>query len=160
MRGNDKLPAYSDWLKEKKAQERRTKSVMDHLVRKRRKEKERAAMTEEQVKDNIRLTENEVAALNQIAGGRPMRNSTAVLQAIKLKMEYSVQKPAQKVDNDQKVQIEIVTLPPEEKIEPLPAYAPGSPTKFYADPPADEEAPDAIEVASPGPDDASGGAQP
>lgn len=160
MRGKFGSVPYSDSLKKAVREKVRTKSIVDNLVRKERKRKEREAMSEAEVKDNIRLTENEVAALNQIAGGRPMRNSTAVLQAIKLKMEYSIQKPAQRVDNDQKVQIEIVTLPPEDKTVPLPPYSPGTPTIFHADPPPeDDEEPDAIEITSAGPPDAGGSAQ-
>lgn len=76
------------------------------------------------MKAKVTLTEAELAAWNQIAAGRPMRNSTAVLQAIKMKMEYTVSKPAQKVESDQKVQIEVVTLG-EPPAPPAPPYNPG-----------------------------------
>ena len=71
----------------------------------------------------VTLTQGEMDAWNQIAAGRPMRNSTAVLNAIKMKMEYTVQKPAQKVDADTKVQIEIVNLGPTPDVAP--PYNPG-----------------------------------
>lgn len=93
----------------------------------RKKAKQAPAFTDDaDMKAKVTLTEAELAAWNQIAAGRPMRNSTAVLQAIKMKMEYTVSKPAQKVESDQKVQIEVVTLgsPPE---PPAPPYNPGHP---------------------------------
>ena len=85
---------------------------------------ERAFENDEEMRAKVTLTQGEMDAWNQIAAGRPMRNSTAVLNAIKMKMEYTVQKPAQKVDADTKVQIEIVNLGTQEP--PAPQYVPGS----------------------------------
>ena len=93
--------------------------------RRKRAKDERAFDNDEEMRAKVTLTQGEMDAWNQIAAGRPMRNSTAVLNAIKMKMEYTVQKPAQKVDSDTKVQIEIVNLgSPEER--PAPPYQPGA----------------------------------
>lgn len=75
-----------------------------------------------EMKERVTLTQGEMDAWNQIAAGRPMRNSTAVLAAIKMKMEYTVQKPAQKVDADTKLTVEVVNLGPQEP--PAPHYDP------------------------------------
>lgn len=75
------------------------------------------------MKQQVTLTQGEMNAWNQIAAGRPMRNSTAVLNAIKMKMEYTFQKPAQKVDSNEKVMIEIVNLGPTPDVAP--PYTPG-----------------------------------
>jgi hypothetical protein len=92
--------------------------------RRKKQKDERAFESDEEMRAKVTLTQGEMDAWNQIAAGRPMRNSTAVLQAIKMKMEYTVQKPAQKVDADTKVQIEIVNLG-EPAIPPAPPYQPG-----------------------------------
>ena len=85
---------------------------------------EPAFLDETEMKQKVTLTQGEMDAWNQIAAGRPMRNSTAVLHAIKMKMEYTVSKPAVKVDADTKLTVEVVSLgsPPE---APNPPYQPG-----------------------------------
>ena len=110
---------------------RKTMDAADRLIHaasmleSRRKAKNVPAFTDDaDMKAKVTLTEAELNAWNQIAAGRPMRNSTAVLQAIKMKMEYTVSKPAQKVESDQKVQIEVVTLG-EPPAPPAPPYNPG-----------------------------------
>lgn len=91
----------------------------------RKKAKHEPAFADEaEMKAQVTLTQGELDAWNQIAAGRPMRNSTAVLAAIKMKMEYTVQKPAQKVDADTKVLVEIVNLG-EPAAPPAPPYNPG-----------------------------------
>lgn len=118
-----------------------TQRMMHALAERERRKKQKhepAFSDETEMKAKVTLTQAEMDAWNQIAAGRPMRNSTAVLAAIKMKMEYTVQKPAQKVDADTKIQIEIVNLgSPQEP--PNPPYQPGQPP-----PPAEEkEDPDA-----------------
>ena len=73
----------------------------------------RIHLSEDEVKQQIQLTQEEMAALNQIAAGRPMRNAGEVLRALKLKMEFSVKKPVQEVSTDQKITVEVNTLGPE-----------------------------------------------
>lgn len=118
-----------------------TQRMMHALAERARRKKQKhepAFVDDAEMKAKVTLTQAEMDAWNQIAAGRPMRNSTAVLAAIKMKMEYTVQKPAQKVDADTKIQIEIVNLgSPQEP--PNPPYQPGQPP-----PPAEEkEDPDA-----------------
>lgn len=103
-----------------------TQRMLHALTEKKRRAEEkkaRAFASEEEMRAKVTLTQGELDAWNQIAAGRPMRNSTAVLHAIKMKMEYTMAKPAVKVDADTKVQIEIVNLgePP-----PNPPYQPGA----------------------------------
>ena len=97
--------------------------------------RERVPLSEDEVKQQIQLTEGEVAALNQIAAGRPMRNAGEVIRALKLKMEFSVKKPVQEVSSDQKMTIEVLTLGPEgqgsgrttgPEDKPNPPYSPPS----------------------------------
>jgi hypothetical protein len=107
------------------------RSPADKLLRnlaereaRKRKKSEPAFADDAEMKARVTLTQGEMDAWNQIAAGRPMRNSTAVLQAIKMKMEYTVQKPAQKVDADTRLTVEVVNLgTPQEP--PAPAYQPG-----------------------------------
>lgn len=103
-----------------------TQRMMHALTERARRKKakhEPAFSDEVEMKEKVTLTQGEMDAWNQIAAGRPMRNSTAVLHAIKMKMEYTVQKPAQKVDSDSKVLIEIINLG--EPSHPAPQYSPG-----------------------------------
>lgn len=86
-----------------------------------------AFANEAEMREKVTLTEDEMKAWNQIASGRPMRNSTAVLQAIKMKMEFTMAKPAQKVDSDQKVHIEVLSLAPDESAPPPRRMSPHSP---------------------------------
>ena len=83
-----------------------------------------AFTTEEEMRSKVTLTEAEMKAWNQIAAGKPMRNSTSVLQAIKMKMEFTMSKPVQKVETNQQVHIEVVNLgiPPDVS----PPYNPSS----------------------------------
>jgi hypothetical protein len=50
-------------------------------------------LSEESVKKFLQLTPAELNVLGMIAGGRPPRNSTPILAAIKLKLEYTMKRP-------------------------------------------------------------------
>jgi regulator of protease activity HflC (stomatin/prohibitin superfamily) len=80
------------------------------LKREATKRRREAAMSEPEARENLSLTEAEANALNLIAAGRPMRNATTVLRAIEMKLAYTMKKPAQQIDTDQKMTIEIVSL--------------------------------------------------
>jgi hypothetical protein len=101
----------------------------------------RETLSETEVKEQIQLTAGEVAALNQIAAGRPMRNAGEVIRALKLKMEFSVKKPVQEVASDQKLTVEVHTLPPLPPGDPgpNPPYIPGVTPVVLSPPPAVKE---------------------
>lgn len=52
-----------------------------------------ATLTEEAVRKFLKLTPAELNVLAMIAGGRPPRSSAQILAAIKLKLEYTLERP-------------------------------------------------------------------
>ena len=69
----------------------------------------KAALTDEEVKKRLQLTSDDLTKLDEIIAD-PSRNAIAQLGALKLKMEYTLQKPEQKVSGDLGVQIVVNTM--------------------------------------------------
>ena len=79
---------------------------------------------EEALRQEMYLTRGELAALNKIASGKPVPNANAVLTAIRMKLDYTLTKPVQRIEADNKIQIEVVTLGRQTTVEVLPPKEP------------------------------------
>lgn len=62
-------------------------------------------LTEDQTREQLRLTEDEIAFLDQCASGRAPRNAFACIAAIKLKLDFTQPKPQQKVEHSGGIQV-------------------------------------------------------
>lgn len=79
---------------------------------------------EESLRAEMFLTRSELRALNKIASGKPVPNANAVLTAIRMKLDYTLTKPVQRIEGDSKIQIEVVTLGRATTVEVLPPKEP------------------------------------
>jgi hypothetical protein len=62
-------------------------------------------LTEDQTREQLRLTEDEIAFLDRCASGRAPRNAFACIAAIKLKLDFTQPKPQQKIEHSGSVEI-------------------------------------------------------
>lgn len=62
-------------------------------------------LTEAQTREQLRLTEDEIAFLDRCASGRAPRNAFACIAAIKLKLDFTQPKPQQKVEHSGGIQV-------------------------------------------------------
>lgn len=62
-------------------------------------------LTEDQTRDELRLTDEQIAFLDRCANGHPPRNAAAAIAAIKLKLDFSQPKPQQKVEHSGALEI-------------------------------------------------------
>lgn len=79
---------------------------------------------EESLRAGMYLTKKELAALNKIASGEPVPGAANVLTAIRMKLDYTLTKPVQRIEADNKIQIEVVTLGRQTTVEVLPPKEP------------------------------------
>lgn len=63
--------------------------------------------TLEEFREAMRLTEEQMAALDAIAAGKPPRNAMAILKAIELKAEYAYEKPKSSIEHSGAVNVTV-----------------------------------------------------
>ncbi len=56
-------------------------------------------LSEDQARDQLRITEADVEVLDKIASGRPPRNALAIIRGIELKLSYTLSKPKQVLEH-------------------------------------------------------------
>lgn len=69
--------------------------------------KEQEGYTPEEIREVLKISPRDLAALNRITSGKPPRNSMAILKAIELKMSYVYPKPKTEVQVDGKVNVSV-----------------------------------------------------
>jgi hypothetical protein len=104
------MPKYYPRPKTPRAKRPPTNAITALRQSRRDAKEEVRQMSEAEIRARVALSPDEMKTWDKIASGKPVPNASHALQAIKMKLEWGLAKPALRVDSDSKVTVEVVNL--------------------------------------------------